>query len=189
MTRDSRVDDYIAKAQPFARPILSHIRELVHRALPDAVEAIKWGVPHFVVNGKNAVGMASFKNHASLMVCSDETAGSGMGNFGKITGLDMLPSDDVLIARFKDGAENAQGRTANQPKPKPAIPMPDDFATALANTAGAEEVWTGFTDAQRRDYLDWVTSAKREATRVKRIATAAEWIGEGKRRNWKYEKC
>lgn len=189
MKLDARVDEYIAKAQPFARPILRHIRELAHRALPDAVEAIKWGVPHFVVNGKNAVGMAAFKNHASLMVCSDDTVGSGMGNFGKITGLEMLPPDDELIARFKEGAENAQGRTASHPKPKPPIPMPDDFASALSGLAGATEVWSGFTDAQKRDYLDWITSAKREATRVTRIATAVEWIGQGKRRNWKYEKC
>ena len=66
-----KVDSYIKKAQPFAQPILKHFRALVHKALPEAEEAIKWGVPYFVVNGKNAAGMASFKKHASIMLCSD----------------------------------------------------------------------------------------------------------------------
>ncbi|PCH78963.1 MAG: hypothetical protein COC07_02640 [Erythrobacteraceae bacterium] len=189
MTRDSRVDEYIDRAQPFAQPILHHIRDLVHRALPDTIEAIKWGVPHFVVGGKNAVGMAAFKSHASLMLCSEEFAGGGMGNFGRITALYMLPADDELIARFKQAAHNAQAPMATRQRPKPPIAIPDDFRDALAKCDGASAVWESFTDAQRRDYLDWVVSAKREATRAKRIATAAEWIGEGKRRNWKYESC
>lgn len=186
---EKRVDAYIAKAQPFARPILQHIRKLAHKALPGAEEAIKWGVPHFVVDGKNAVGMAAFKQHASLMLCSDEFAGEGMGNFGKITELSDLPPDDELIARFRASAKAAQNATATMRKPKPAIPMPEDFAAVIDAQAGARQNWDGFTDAQRRDYLEWITEAKRDATREKRIATAAEWIAEGKRRNWKYEKC
>ena len=184
-----KVDAYIAKQQPFAQPILNHVRALVHKALPDCEEAIKWGMPYFVVNGKNAVGMAAFKKHASVLVCSDESAGGGMGNFGKLTSVDELPSDDELMAQFRESAIAVQSPKTSQPKPKPEIPMPDDFASALAETPNAQQVFDSFTDAQRRDYLDWVTSAKREATRAKRIATAVEWIGEGKKRNWKYENC
>ncbi|NNC59604.1 MAG: hypothetical protein HKO05_06380 [Erythrobacter sp.] len=186
-----RVDAYIDEAQPFARPILRHVRKLVHRALADVEEAIKWGMPYFVVNGKNAVGMAAFKQHAAVTLCSDISAGEGMGNFGKITSLDDLPADDELIAMIQDSAEAAQGRVETPPKPssKLAIPMPDDFAASLAASPAAQSVFDGFTDAQRRDYLEWITSAKREETRVKRIATVTEWIGEGKKRNWKYEKC
>ena len=189
MTHDSRVDDYIAKAQPFAQPILNHVRALVHEALPDAEEALKWGVPYFIVDGKNAVGMAAFKQHAALMVCSEGSAGAGMGNFGKLTCVEDLPSDSELKEQFRASAKAVQSPKTSKPKPKPKIPMPDDFAEALVAAKGAQKVWEAFTDAQRRDYLDWVTSAKREATRKKRIATAADWIGEGKRRNWKYESC
>ena len=186
-----RVDAYINNAQPFARPILRHVRQLVHRALPGVEEAIKWGMPYFVVNGKNAVGMAAFKKHAAVTLCSDISAGEGMGNFGKITSLDDLPDDNELIVRIQNSAEAAQGRVETPPKPssKLAIPMPDDFAASLAASSAAQSFFDGFTDAQRRDYLEWITSAKREETREKRIATATEWIGEGKKRNWKYEKC
>ena len=189
MERNPKVDEYIAKRADFAQPILEHVRDLAHKAFPDGEEALKWGVPYFVVNGKNAVGMAAFTKHASVMVCSTETAGGGMGNFGKLTAVDQLPSDDDLIAQFKESAIAVQSPKTSQPKPKPALDTPDDLARAIDDTAGARSVFDGFTNAQRRDYIEWITSAKREATRAKRVAQAAEWIGEGKRRNWKYENC
>lgn len=189
MARIQEVDEYIAKQAEFAQPILKHVREVVHQALPDAEEALKWGVPYFTVNGKNAVGMAAFKQHASVIVCSDERAGGGMGNFGKLTSVDELPADNKLIAQFQDSAIKVQDAKATRPNPKPALDTPDDLAAAIDGAPGARAVFDGFTDAQRRDYIEWIVSAKREATRAKRVATAAEWISEGKRRNWKYENC
>lgn len=189
MARISKVDAYIEAAEPFAQPILSHVRDLVHQALPEAEESLKWGVPYFTVNGKNAVGMASFKKHASVIVCSDEVAGGGMGNFGKLTSVEELPDDETLMARFRESAIAVQSSKTSRPKPKPALDTPDDLAAAIDATDGARAVFDAFTDAQRRDYIEWITSAKREATRAKRVATAAEWIGEGKRRNWKFENC
>jgi uncharacterized protein YdeI (YjbR/CyaY-like superfamily) len=189
MARIQEVDDYIAKQAEFAQPILNHVREVVHQALPDAEEALKWGVPYFTINGKNAVGMAAFKQHASVIVCSDERAGGGMGNFGKLTSVEELPADSELIAQFQESAIKVQDAKASRPKPKPVLETPDDLAAAIDGASGARAVFDGFTDAQRRDYIEWIVSAKREATRAKRVATAAEWISEGKRRNWKYENC
>jgi uncharacterized protein YdeI (YjbR/CyaY-like superfamily) len=189
MQRNPKVDAYIAKQADFAQPILEHVREIAHRALPDGEEGLKWGVPYFIVNDKNAVGMAAFKKHASVMVCSTETAGGGMGNFGKLTAVDQLPADGELVAQFQQSAIDVQSSATSMPKPKAVLETPDDLAKALADTPGANDVFEGFTDAQRRDYIEWITSAKRENTREKRVATAAEWISEGKRRNWKYENC
>ncbi|MDJ0643539.1 MAG: YdeI/OmpD-associated family protein [Erythrobacter sp.] len=183
---DPKVDAYIGRQQPFAQPILNHVRSLVHRGLPEAEEALKWGVPYFTVNGKNAVGMAAFKKHASVMVCSTETAGGGMGNFGKLTSVDQLPGDEELIEQFRRSAVAVQSSETSRPAPRGVPDEPSDFAAAIDRIEGAREIFDGFTDAQRRDYIEWILSAKREATREKRVATAAEWIGEGKRRNWKY---
>ena len=189
MTDSEKIDAYIDKAESFAQPILRHVRALVHQALPEAEEAVKWGMPYFTVNGKNTVGMASFKKHASVIICSDERAGGGMGNFGKLASLDELPSDAELMERFRESAVAVQSPKTSKPKPKPALDTPDDLAAAIANAPGAQAVFDGFTDTQRRDYIEWITSAKREATREKRIAEAAQWISEGKRRHWKYENC
>ena len=188
-TKNPKVDEYIDRQQDFAQPILRHVRKLAHEALPACEEALKWGVPYFTVNGKNAVGMAAFKNHASVMVCSTVTAGGGMGNFGKLTDVSELPSDQELIEQFRESAVAVQSPATSQPKPKATLDTPEDLAKAISGTSGAQGVWVAFTDAQRRDYIEWIISAKRDATREKRVAQAAEWIGEGKRRNWKYEKC
>ena len=189
MITDPRIDEYIARAAPFAQPILEHVRKLAHEALPDGEETLKWGAPHFTVGGKNVVGMAAFKAHAGIMLADSDEAGGGIGSYGKIASLDELPPDEELVAQFRRSAEAVAKGIKKKPKPRAEIPMPDDFAQALAQNADAQRVFDGFTDAQRRDYLEWITSAKREATRAKRVATAVEWIGEGKRRNWKYENC
>ncbi|NQX95811.1 MAG: YdeI/OmpD-associated family protein [Erythrobacter sp.] len=189
MKRNPKVDEYIARQADFAQPILEHMRKLAHKALPDGEEALKWGVPYFTMNGKNAVGMAAFKNHASVMVSSTQTEGGGMGNFGKLTSVAELPSDDELITQFRDSALAVQKPETARPKPKPALETSDDLAKAIDEIEGARFVFDGFTDAQRRSYIEWITSAKREATCERRIVEATQWISEGKRRNWKYEKC
>ena len=113
MQHNPDVDAYIDRQAEFAQPILKHVRALAHTAFPDGEEVLKWGVPYFTVNGKNAVGMAAFKQHASVMVCSEERAGGGMGNFGKLTAVDQLPGDDELIAQFRDSAVKVQSAKAS----------------------------------------------------------------------------
>lgn len=194
MEREPRIDAYIEKAAPFAQPILTHLRELAREAEPEAEESVRWGVPYWILEGRQLCGMASFKAHCAFVI-DGPGGGEAMGDLGRISSLHDLPADDELIkllqekaARIRSG-EDKQAKSVKATKPKRTIAVPDDFAEALAKEPGAQEVFDGFTDAQRRDYLEWITTAKRDATRAKRIATAAGWIGEGKRRNWKYEKC
>lgn len=192
MGRDPRVDEYIAKAADFARPILEHLRELAHRALPDAEEAIKWGMPHFLVNAKNVAGMAAFKAHCTFVIHGDGRQGDAMGQFGRITAIADLPDESELVRKLQAarGRVQAKGTAVKQArKPKPEIAMPDDFAAALDGVPAARTHYDAFSPAARRDYLEWITEAKTAATREKRMAQAVEWIAEGKKRNWKYEKC
>ncbi|MDE2596318.1 MAG: YdeI/OmpD-associated family protein [Sphingomonadales bacterium] len=193
MSRDARIDAYIAKAGPFARPILEHLRELVHGTIAGLDEDMKWGMPHYVLNGKNLAGMAAFKAHCTFMIHGDGRQGDAMGQFGKITQLSDLPPEADLKAKLLAAAGRIESAgTALKPRtaPRPAkaeIAMPDDFAAALA--AAPRAIFDGFSPSQQREYLEWIVEAKRPETRAKRIAQAAEWIGEGKKRNWKYEGC
>ena len=196
MPHDPRIDAYIAKAAPFAQPILTHVRVLVHRALPDVEEGIKWGMPAFMVGGKNVAGMAAFKAHCAVMIHGEGRLGEGegMGGYGKVTALSDLPADDVLETALNEAAQRvAVSGSAAKPRakapPKPEIPVPQDFAAALREAPEAKAFFDGLPPGQRREYLDWITGAKQDATRAKRLATALEWLAEGKRRNWKYEKC
>ncbi|WP_285021945.1 YdeI/OmpD-associated family protein [Novosphingobium sp. fls2-241-R2A-195] len=192
MGRDPRVDEYIAKAADFARPILEHLRELAHRALPDAEEAIKWGMPHFLVNAKNVAGMAAFKAHCTFVIHGDGRQGDAMGQFGRITAIADLPDEAELAHKLQAarGRVQTKGTAVKKArKPKPEIAMPDDFAVALDGVPAARAHYEAFSPSVRRDYLEWITEAKTAATREKRMAQAVEWIAEGKKRNWKYEKC
>ena len=198
MSRDPRIDAYIARAAPFARPILEHVRERVHAAAPEAQETIKWSAPSFTVEGKILLMMAAFKAHAALNFWRGQELGDGqpkagaMGQFGKLTSMADLPSDGELNALIREAA--ALARTAPAPRktkhaPKPPPEMHPEFATALDKAPKAKAVLDGFPASARRDYVEWIAEAKQDATRQKRIATAVEWLSEGKRRHWKYQDC
>ena len=198
MSRDPRVDAYIAKAQPFAQPILSHVRERVHAAVQGVEEAMKWSAPGFTLDGKILLMMAAFKHHAALNFWRGQELGDGepkagaMGQFGKLTSVDDLPSDAELDALIREAAElskNAPAPRKTKHEPKPAPEMHPEFAAALAKAPHAKATLQGFPPSAQRDYLEWIAEAKQDATRAKRIATAVEWLGEGKRRHWKYQNC
>lgn len=197
MSRDPRVDAYLAKAQPFAREILGHVRERVHAALPVVEEGIKWGMPAYLVGGKIVLITAAFKAHTALNfwrgqeLRGRESNAEAMGQFGKIRSLDELPPDAELDRLIREAA--ALARAAPAPRkakhvPKPAPQIHPDFAAALEKAPKAKALFESFPPSAQRDYLEWVAEAKQDATRHKRIATAVEWISEGKRRHWKYEK-
>ncbi|HUQ13762.1 MAG TPA: YdeI/OmpD-associated family protein [Novosphingobium sp.] len=200
MPTDPRIDAYIANAQPFARPILEHFRELVHCALPQAEETLKWSMPHFTVGGRNVAGMASFKAHAALMIHGDGRQGEaegddekgGMGHYGRITSLADLPGDAALRKKLIAAADKiASGVKEPRPAraPKPEIATPPDVAAALDANGPAKATFERFAPSHRREYLEWITDAKRAETRERRLAQAIVWLSEGKKRNWKYENC
>jgi uncharacterized protein YdhG (YjbR/CyaY superfamily) len=194
---DPRVDAYIAKAAPFAQPILQHVRERVHAVAPEAQETLKWSMPSFTVDGKILLGMAAFKAHATVGFWRGQEMGikasqDAMGQLGKITSIEDLPPDDELDALIRKGVELA--RTAPPPRktkhaPKPAPEMHPAFAAALAEAPKAKATLDAFPPSAQREYLDWISEAKQDSTRDKRIADAVQWLSEGKRRHWKYESC
>ena len=196
MQRDKRIDDYIAKAAPFAQPILQHIRETIHAAVPGLVESIKWSMPHFLHNSKNLAGMAAFKAHCAMMIHGDGRQGDAMGQYGKISALSDLPGDNELKSKLVAAREriDAEG-TALKKKPegkkqtKAEVPIPEEFVVALNANPAAKAALEAFAPSHRREYLEWITEAKRPETRDKRIAQAVEWLADGKKRNWKYENC
>jgi uncharacterized protein YdeI (YjbR/CyaY-like superfamily) len=198
LSRDPRFDAYIAKAAAFAQPILKRIRARVHAAVPDAQETLKWGMPSFTIDGKILIGMAAFKRHAALNFWrGQELRGAkasrdAMGQFGKLTSVDDLPPDAELDALIREAAELA--KTAPAPRkvkhqPKESPELHPQFAAALKANPKAKQMLDGFPPSAQREYFEWIAEAKQDATRTKRIATAIEWLSEGKRRHWKYQNC
>lgn len=199
MARDHRIGTYINDAQPFAQPILEHLRDLVHEVCPDVEEDIKWSMPFFLYKGVPICSMAAFKQHCSfgLWRYKDIVGGkhdNGMGQFGKLTSLKDLPSSETLAVLIRKAmALNESSARAKRARAavKPAPVLPDDVAAKLAlkEHAAARKTYEAFPPSAQREYVEWINEAKTDATRHKRIATTLEWLAEGKRRNWKYESC
>lgn len=195
---DPRVDAYIAKSPAFARPILTHFRSTVHAARPDIVETIKWGAPMFEHHGI-VCSMAAFKTHCRLgfwrmsqIQRPDGMTGHGItGWYPHVTSLKELPPKAVLLRLVKAAARlNEDGVKVRRPKRPASAPraldVPDGLLKALRSNRKALATFEAFSYTNRKDYVEWISEAKREETRASRIATAVEWLAEGKPRNWKY---
>lgn len=198
---DPRIDAYIGKAAGFAKPILRHLRKLVRGACPEAEETMKWSSPAFVYRGKILCGMAAFKEHCtfgfwhqgmSVVLGADgEKSDAAMGSFGRVTSLDDLPSDSKMERYIRKAAALNESAAPARPRPakRPAAPLavPEDLAAGLKKNRAAAATFEKFSPSRRKEYIEWVTEAKRDETRQKRLATTLEWLAEGKSRNWKYE--
>lgn len=202
--KDKRVDNYIANAADFAKPILTHIRSLVHRGCPEVQETIKWNFPHFMHRGI-LCSMAAFTHHCAfgfwkgkILLGNDQEAKTraeeAMGHFGRITNLSDLPSDTAILAliakavRLNDTGTKVPAKPGS-PTPRKQLVIPGPLQAALAKHRGARTVFEKFSYSHRKEYVEWITEAKREETRNRRIQTTIEWLSQGKPRNWKYLDC
>lgn len=200
---DSRIDAYIEKSAEFAKPILQHLRRLVHTGCPGVEETLKWSFPYFVYKGENLCYMASFKQHCTFgfwkYALLDDPKGhltptgeTAMGHLGRIARLEDIPPDEILIGFIKQAARLNEEKVPLPQKAKPAekkeLAIPDYFLQALEKNPKAKAVFEKFSYSHQYEYLEWVTGAKTEATRLKRLETTMEWLAEGKGLNWKYER-
>ncbi len=190
--KDPRVDAYIKRAQPFARPILRHLRKLVHRGCPHCQESIKWQSPFFDYHGP-ACFMASFKEHAvfgfwkGALLFGNQNKGA-MGQFGRIKSVKDLPVDRELIGYVRKAADlNRRGvQKKRAPHGTQKVAIPSDLKTALEKNAKARRTFQNFSYSHKKEYVDWITGAKRDETRRRRLKTAIQWLSQGKVQNWRY---
>lgn len=196
--KDPRVDAYIAKAAPFARPILTRLRKVVHSGCPQVEETIKWGMPFFMYEGILA-NMAAFKRHCTFgfwkgtLLKSLNAAGKSqeaMGQLGRVKSQADLPSDEFLIkqvqAAMRLNKEGAKAPTKHPSKAQKPLVLPSYVKAALKQNAKARVTYDALSPSHRREYIEWITEAKTEATRTRRLLQTVEWLAEGKPRNWKY---
>jgi len=203
---DARIDAYIAKSKPFAQPILWHLRELVHKGCPGVEETMKWSRPFFQHNGTILGNMSAFNEHCSFGFWGQEMGqvlreanllqDEAMGSLGRIRSIQDLPPAKQMLGlirqavAFIDSGQQISPIAARGKKvkaPASEVEVPAEFTQALKANKKAAAVFAAFSPSSKREYVDWIADAKRTATREKRIATAVEWISEGKQRNWKYQ--
>ncbi|GAB5416211.1 MAG: hypothetical protein Crog4KO_12050 [Crocinitomicaceae bacterium] len=202
MAKYINFDDYILQSEPFAKPLLEYFRACVQVACPDAEETFKWGMPMFVYKKSILCHMATFKKHTSYgfwlaakMKDPENVfigeANSGMGQFGKVTSMEQLPSEEVLIKYIQEAMEltDAGEKLSNTPKKEPKrLKMPNAMMDALNENVIAKSTFENFSQSNKNDYIEWIADAKTDTTRTRRIVQMMEWLEEGKPRNWKYMK-
>lgn len=196
-TRNPRVDEYIAKSADFAQPILHYFRDLVHQSCPDVEEVMKWSFPNFTYKGMYC-NMAAFKEHCSFgfwkaSLLPGPPHQNGMGHFGRITSMKDLPPKRELVSLLKEAKRlNDEGIGKKKPARsavKKELVVPDYFTAAVKKNKKAQAAFEAFSYSHKKEYVEWVSEARTEETRNRRLSTTVEWLAEGKSRNWKYERC
>jgi uncharacterized protein YdeI (YjbR/CyaY-like superfamily) len=202
-TKNPKIDDYIAKSAEFARPILTHIRELVHKACPTVEEDLKWGHPFYMYKGPLCMSPA-FKKHCSFGFWGwkvvqakvnevEGTKGDSLDKMKRITSVKDLPADKVLVGYIKLAADLKDTGVKTRPRPKPKVRVelvaPGCLTAALKKNAKARETFENFSYSHKKEYIEWINDAKTEETRNRRLTTMLGWLVDGKSRNWKYQNC
>jgi uncharacterized protein YdeI (YjbR/CyaY-like superfamily) len=191
-TKDARVDAYIAKANDFAKPILTRIRAAVHKGHPAVTETIKWGVPAYVDERGIVCMTAAFKHHCAWVFWTGrKPASTDLKPFRRITSAEELPDRRAMVAMVKEAASQRDGGPKTSAAPRRTarpVRVPPYFMSALKKNRKALAAFEGFPPSHKREYVDWIDSAKTDETRQRRMATAIEWIASGKSRNWKYQR-
>jgi len=201
-----KIDEYIAKGAPFAQPILKHLRKLVHKGCPGVEETIKWSRPFFEYKGAILGNMSAFKAHCSFGFWGQQMRGvlnaarvardGAMGSLGRITRVEDLPPDAEMVSLIKQAAASIDSGQHISPiaarqkvvkRPKAELKVPSELTAALKKNKKAATTFEAFSPSCKREYIEWITEAKRPETRDKRIEQTVEWLAEGKQRNWKYQ--
>ena len=197
MSSAKTVDDYIAHAPEYAQPILVKLRALVREAAPALGEAIKWGSPCYV--GKGLVcGFAAFKQHVNfhffkggqladpegVLTHGEGNASGRAAKFSAMKDIRGQPIKRLLREAVKFDAD-ATARLAPRVR-RAELPMPDDLAAAIRQSAKASACWGMLPPSCRREYIEWIMTAKREETRTRRMGEAVKMQGEGRRQNEQY---
>ncbi|HSY43204.1 MAG TPA: YdeI/OmpD-associated family protein [Candidatus Acidoferrum sp.] len=182
------VDAYIAKSADFAKPILNRIRKLVHAACPQVEEAIKWSSPFFMYKGV-LVAMPAFKQHCALIFWKGKLIlGKERAKYRRLTSLAGLPADKALLGYLRKAVElNEAGVKIPRPKSKAKIAVPGYLLAALKKNKKALATFEAFSLSHKREYVQWVTEAKREETRARRLKKMIAMLARSKSLHWKYE--
>jgi uncharacterized protein YdeI (YjbR/CyaY-like superfamily) len=195
--RNPDVDAYVTQAPTFAKPILKRLRTTIHKGCPKVVEEIKWGAPFYLYQKRVLCATMAFKGHCALVFWkaalivkkNGKKAKSELKQLRRISSLQDLPSERELLAYIRLAMHFNEPTTQLPPREKRSAPVkvPSDLMRALRSNRKALATFNAFTPTRKKDYIYWITGAKTEKTRAHRLATAVEWMSQGKPRNWKYE--
>ena len=188
--KDPRVDAYIAKSADFAKPILNHVRKLVHAACPQVEETMKWNSPFFLHQGI-LLAMPAFKKHCALIFWKGQfILGRERVKLRRLTSISELPGNKILTGYIRKAIEVNEAGVKNpafaRSKVKKKITIPAYFLAALRKNKKALTAFEDFSPSHKQEYVEWITGAKREDTRARRLQTAIKQIAGGKSLNWKY---
>ena len=198
MAKAATVDEYIEN-HPEWKPQLKKFKQLLNKTALQ--ENIKWGGPIYSLNNKNLIGFGAFKNHLSLWffhgaLLKKNTQLLINAQEGKTKGLRQIRFDrdseineNELLQYVNEAIElHKQGKIIKPASSKKLI-IPAELSFALKTKEGFNLAFSNLTPGRQREYADYISEAKQEATRQKRLEKIIPMIKNGIGLNDKYKNC
>jgi hypothetical protein len=184
-------DDWIENCPPFSRPLCAELREAFFDWEPDLTEAVKWNMLCFTAR-KLVCGLSGCQKHVGLAffrgVELDDPTRLFVGgeNNTAIRSLRITKPDALDRAALRALLRRAVRLDASElppppPKKRAAFPMPDYFAKALKANKRAAANFASFAPTYQREYIVWLTFAKRPETQQKRLKETLAALAAGKK--------
>ncbi len=175
------------------------IREVILKY--DLEETVKWGMPAYLIEGKNIIGVCSFKKYFGIwfhqgVFLKDEAGVLINAQEGKTIGLRQWRFTDkreikkkVLEAYVKEAIKNSlDGLEIHPKRTKKKLVVPDELKAELKTNKKFKAAYETLTHGRKREVCDYIGGAKREATRLNRVEKVVPLVLVGKTPNDKYKK-
>jgi len=188
MKRSKTVDEYIESTEKW-RAELIRLRKILRST--DLEETVKWGAPCYTCDGKNVVGLGAFKSYLGLWffqgaLLADKSKVLINAQEGKTKALRQwrfTSSKEINASLIKAYVNEAielqrQGAAIKPDRGRP-VEVPPQLKRALAGNKTASRAFNALTPGKQREYADYISSAKREETRSKRLEKIIPMIAAG----------
>ncbi len=198
MTDSKKIDQYIEKHSQWKKQ-LNELRAIFLQT--ELIEEVKWGAPAYTLNGSIVSGLGAFKNHYAIwfhqgVFLKDKKKQLVNAQEGKTQALrqwkfiakDTIDSE-LVLGYILEAIENSKAGKKLKPKPKKELDIPKLLKNEFKKNKVFNNSFKKLTPGKQREYAEYISTAKREATQISRLEKIAPMIKEGKGLHDKYKNC
>lgn len=198
MDIDDKIRSYIAKHEKF-KELLTELRKIT-RKYPFE-ETLKWGMPTYVYDHKNLIGIGAFKNHVAIWffrgaLLKDKENLLHNAQEGKTKAMRQIHfkeigdlNESVINRYLQETIDNQRNElTVQITKPVKKGPLPVELSNLLKEDASIADSFSRLTAGRKQEYAVYISSAKRAQTKSDRLKKITHLILEGKGLNDKYKR-
>lgn len=165
-------------------------------------ETIKWGMPVYTLNEKNVAGFSAFKSYVGIwfyqgvflkdpenkLINAQEGTTRGLRQWRFQSASEIQESKESIRFYLEEAIQNQKIGKEIKPKKKIPLELPHELAMVFQGNRELEQKFNELSPGRRREYSEYILSAKRSETRAERVKKIVPLIQKGFGLNDRYNK-